>query len=231
VSAVVSASTTRAVSSRGQLRPYKTRLDGRGSHRSVSATYGTADRTAGEIILPSIYGTMRPWRPSPVGGFGTFSQPVRFSTSLPSRWSPFQRLDSWRGRCHRSGPADAEGPQRELELQKKQEREGRLQQEKPLSTDRLPPVKVAGAGKETANVRQYPAETPVKKGTTWCWLKHIQGTLAYSAATRGRQLGRTHRTQRVMRATLSCGCKRRPPGTQWHDVTRSEAHGTTLQGH
>jgi len=101
---------------------------------AISATYGTADRTAGEIILPSIYGnnetleTFARWEDSEHSfNLVRFSYQPTFTLVALSK--PLDSLA--RAAVIEAVRLDAEeAPQRELELQKKQEREGRAQQEK-----------------------------------------------------------------------------------------------------
>lgn len=101
---------------------------------AISATYGTATRAAAEIILPSIYGdnetleVLARWEDAEYAfNLVRFSHQPSFTLVAVSK-----RLDApARAAVIEAVRLDAqEAPQREIELQKKQEEEHRVQQEK-----------------------------------------------------------------------------------------------------
>ena len=101
---------------------------------AISATYGTADRAAAEIVLPSIYGdnetleVLARWEDAEYSvNLVRFSHEPTFTLVALSK-----RLDALaRAAVIEAVRLDAqEAPQREIELQKKQEEEHRVQQEK-----------------------------------------------------------------------------------------------------
>jgi hypothetical protein len=101
---------------------------------AISATYGTAARGTAEIVLPSIYSdhetleVLARWDDAEYSfNLVHFSHQPTFTLVALSK-----RLDALaRAAVIEAVRLDAqEAPQRELELQKKQERENRLQQEK-----------------------------------------------------------------------------------------------------
>ena len=101
---------------------------------AVSATYGIATRVAAEIILPSIYGNnetlevLARWEDAQYSlNLVRFSHQPGFTLVALSK-----RLDTLaRAVVIEAIRLDAqEAPQREIELQKKQEEENRVQQEK-----------------------------------------------------------------------------------------------------
>jgi hypothetical protein len=101
---------------------------------AISATYGAATRPDGEIILPSIYGdnetvnVIARWEDSKYSfDLVRFSHQPNFTLVAVSK-----RLDTLaRAAVIEAVRLDAqEAPQREIELQKKQEEEHRVQQEK-----------------------------------------------------------------------------------------------------
>jgi len=101
---------------------------------TVSATYGSATRAAAEIVLPSIYGdnetleVLARWEDAEYSlNLVRFSHQPSFTLVAFSK-----RLDALaRAAVIEAVRLDAqEAPQRELELQKKQEEENRAQQEK-----------------------------------------------------------------------------------------------------
>ena len=101
---------------------------------AISATYGTPDRAAAEIVLPSIYGddetleVLARWQDAEYSvSLVRFSHQTTFTLVALSK-----RLDALaRAAVIEAVRLDAqEAPQRELALQKKQDQESRLQQEK-----------------------------------------------------------------------------------------------------
>jgi hypothetical protein len=101
---------------------------------AISATYGTATRAAAEIILPSIYGgnetleVLARWEDAQYSfDLVRFSHQPSFTLVAVSK-----RLDTLAGAAViEAVRLDAqEAPQREIELQKKQEEEHRVQQER-----------------------------------------------------------------------------------------------------
>ena len=101
---------------------------------AISATYGTGTRAAAEIILPSIYGdnetleVLARWEDAEYSfNLVRFSHQPSFTLVAVSK-----RLDTLaRAAVIEAVRLDAqEAPQREIELQKKQEEENRVQQEK-----------------------------------------------------------------------------------------------------
>lgn len=107
---------------------------------AISAMYGTADKTAAQIILPSLYGNtetlevLARWEDTE----RSFSL-VRFShQSSFTLVAVSKRLDTLaRAAVIEAVRLDAEeAPQREIELQKKQEEENRAQQDKARRANR-----------------------------------------------------------------------------------------------
>jgi hypothetical protein len=101
---------------------------------AISATYGTATRAAAEIILPSIYGdnetleVLARWEDAEYSiNLVRFSHQPSFTlVALSKRLDPLARAA-----VTEAVRLDAqEAPQREIELQKKQAEENRVQQEK-----------------------------------------------------------------------------------------------------
>jgi len=101
---------------------------------AISATYGTATRAAAEIILPSIYGDDEAQEVLARWEDATYSfNLIRFShQSSFTLVAVSKRLDALvRAAVSEAARLDKqEAPQREIELQKKQEEENRVQQEK-----------------------------------------------------------------------------------------------------
>ena len=101
---------------------------------AISATYGTADRTAAQIILPSIYGDDESLKVLARGEDAEYSfSLVRFSHqptfTLVAVSKPLDALA--RAAVIEAVRLDAEeAPQREIDLQDKQEEANRVQQEK-----------------------------------------------------------------------------------------------------
>lgn len=101
---------------------------------AISATYGTATRAAAEIIVPSIYGDDEAQEVLARWEDATYSfNLIRFShQSSFTLVAVSKRLDALvRAAVSEAARLDKqEAPQREIELQKKQEEENRVQQEK-----------------------------------------------------------------------------------------------------
>lgn len=121
--------------------PYKTEgLTEEDLIEAVSPAYGTAGRTAAEIVLPSLYGNeetlpvLARWEDAE----HSFSL-VRFSSEASYTLVGIsKRLDALaRSAAGEAARLDAaEAPQRELDLQKKQQADARAQQEKARSANK-----------------------------------------------------------------------------------------------